>query len=266
MRPGQTADVSTETEEQRIRRERLRRLFDGIAGQYDAARPEYPAGILSALFATAAIGPGAAVLEIGCGTGQLTRQLAERSVDLTAIDIGPAMVAAARQAVPDPAVRFQVSSFEDFADDGPFDLIVSATAFHWVDPRVGWAKASRLLRQGGWLALLSTEERYPEPLRARLRELWARYSRRSVRVADQPAWLAGLRETAQFGETVEVVDTSQVRLPVQAVIAVERTRATFLSYSEQDQADFTADLTGLLEPGSHVDLVRETVLAMAPAV
>ena len=46
---------------------------------------------------------------------------------------------------------------------------------------------------------------------------------------------------------------------------VERTRATFLSYSKQDQASFTADLGGLLQPTTHVNLVQETFLAMAPA-
>jgi hypothetical protein len=55
-----------------------------------------------------------------------------------------------------------------------------------------------------------------------------------------------------------------LRLPAETVIGVERTRATFLSYTEQDQADFTADLNALLVPGSHIDLVQETFLAMAP--
>jgi SAM-dependent methyltransferase len=115
-------------------------------------------------FAHAAIGPGAAVLEIGCGTGQLTRKLAGRALSLTAIDIGVAMVAAAQRNITDPTARLQVASFEDLADTGPFDLIVAATAFHWVDPGVGLAKAARLLRPGGWLALLTTGERSPEPL------------------------------------------------------------------------------------------------------
>jgi ubiquinone/menaquinone biosynthesis C-methylase UbiE len=55
--------------------------------------------------AIAGIGPGADVLEVGCGTGQLTRQLAGRSLELTAIDIGPAMTAAARRTVADPMAR-----------------------------------------------------------------------------------------------------------------------------------------------------------------
>ena len=254
-----------ETEQQRRRREELRCLFDGVAGLYDATRPSYPAEIVDAVLARAAVGRGSNVLEIGCGTGQLTRQLAGRAFNLTAIDIGEAMIQAARRNVADPMVAFEVSSFEEFAASERFDLIVSATAFHWVDPGVGLAKAAQLLRPGGWLALLITEERYPEPLRSRLRELWTKYSRRTVRSASQPAWVATLQETALFGETVELIHTRALRLPAAAISGVERTRATFLSYSEQDQASFTADLSALLEHSSHVDLAQETLLSMAPA-
>ena len=52
---------------------------------------------------------------------------------------------------------------------------------------------------------------------------------------------------------------------METVLGVERTRATFLSYSKQDQAGFTADLKALLAVRSHIDLVQETFLAMAPA-
>ena len=97
--------VTLETPEQRTTRERRRVLFDGVAGLYDATRQSYPAQIVDAILTTAAAGPGAAVLEIGCGTGQLTRQLAGRGLNVTAIDIGPAMVDAARSAVPDPVGR-----------------------------------------------------------------------------------------------------------------------------------------------------------------
>jgi SAM-dependent methyltransferase len=167
--------------------------------------------------------------------------------------------------VPDPTVRFQVSAFEDLTDSGPFDLVVSATAFHWVDPDVGWAKAARLLRPGGWLALLTTGERYPEPLQTALRELWTRYRRQVAGWSDQPAWLAVLQETTLFGEMVQTSHERALRLPAETVMGVECTRATFLSYGEQDQAGFTADLGRLLESSPSVDLIQETFLAMVPA-
>lgn len=256
--------MTAETPEQRSRREQRRRLFDGVATRYDATRRGYPAEIVDAVLENARIGPGAAVLEIGCGTGQLTKDLAGRALHLTAIDIGAAMVAAARHNIADETARFQVTSFEDFSGSGPFDLIVSATAFHWVDPGTGLAKAARLLRPGGWLALLTTGERYLEPLRTELRNLWMRYSRQGA-WAEQPAWLTALRETPLFGATVEASHARATRLPAQTVLGVERTRATFLSYSQQDQADFTTDLGALLGHSSRIDVVEETFLAMAPA-
>jgi ubiquinone/menaquinone biosynthesis C-methylase UbiE len=256
--------VTAETQEQRRAREHRRILFDSVAGRYDATRQGYPTEIVDTVVADAAIGPGAAVLEIGCGTGQLTRQLAGRSFDLTAIDIGTAMVEAARRNVEGVKTRFRVCSFEDFAGRGPFDLIVSATAFHWVDPDVGLAKAARLLRSGGWLALLTTGERYPEPLQSRLHDLWRRYSRQDGEWPGQPAWLPALRESGLFGPTAEASHSRALRLSAETVVGVERTRAAFLSYTEQDQADFTADLQALL-PGAHIDLLQETFLAMAPA-
>lgn len=255
--------VTAETEEERTRRETWRRLFDDVAGLYEATRPGYPAEIVDAVLTTAGLGPGAAVLEIGCGTGQLTRQLAGREFRLTAIDLGPSMVAAAERNVADPLVRFDVCTFEDFAGTGPFDLIVSATAFHWVDPAIGLAKCARLLRSGGWLALLSTGELYSEPFRTQLRELWSRYCRQTVRAAYEPAWVAGVRDTALFGEPVELHHATPRRLSAAAVIGLERTRGTFLSYTEEEQADFTTDLTALLEPSSHIDLVQDTMLSMA---
>ena len=256
--------VAAETPEQRETREQRRVLFGGVAGLYDATRQGYPAEIVGAVVTNAALGSDAEVLEIGCGTGQLTRQLAGRAFSLTAIDISAAMAAAARRNVTDPTARFQVCSFEDFAGSGPFDLIASATAFHWIDPTVGLPKAARLLRPGGWLALLTTGERYPEPLQSGLRELWAAYSRQRGKRDGKPAWLTALRETPLFGETVETSHTKALRLPAETVLGVESTRATFLSYPEQDQVRFAADLKALLEPSPHIDLVQETFLAMAP--
>jgi SAM-dependent methyltransferase len=72
------------------------------------------------------------------------------------------------------AISFQACSFEDFAAPGSsFDLIVSATAFHWIDPEVRFSKSARLLRPGGWLVLLSIGEHYDEPLNTALRGMWA---------------------------------------------------------------------------------------------
>jgi SAM-dependent methyltransferase len=161
--------VEAETEQERSNRHYQRTLFDGVAQLYQASRRGYPAHIVEFVVTTAALRVGSAVLEVGCGTGQLTEGLACYGFNLTAIDIGPSMIAAARRRLDGSAVLFQVGSFEDFAAaEASFDLIGSGTAFHWIDPGVKFSKSAGLLRPGGWLALLATEERYDDPVGAAL--------------------------------------------------------------------------------------------------
>jgi tRNA A58 N-methylase Trm61 len=65
----------TEGETERDRRRHKRGLFDQVARLYEATRPGYPPELAEFVAATAGIGAGAAVLEVGCGTGQLTERL-----------------------------------------------------------------------------------------------------------------------------------------------------------------------------------------------
>lgn len=130
--------MAGESAAQRERRERNRTLFDGVAGLYDATRQCYPDMIVEHMLETAQLSAGSRVLEVGCGTGQLTSQLAGRGLQITALDIGAEMLRLARGNVSDLAVAFKHCAFEAFSDTGPFDLIVSATAFHWIDPTLAW--------------------------------------------------------------------------------------------------------------------------------
>jgi len=131
-------------------------VFDAVAEAYDAVRPGYPDELIDTACAIGALEKGSRVLEIGCGTGKLTEALVERQLRVDAVDPGPSMIELARRRTGHPdSVDFHVGRFEDVAlPDGVFDAVFSATAFHWVDPSVGWAKAARALRPGGMLALL----------------------------------------------------------------------------------------------------------------
>lgn len=129
-------------------------VFDAVAESYDRERPSYPPALVEEVCAAAGLGRGSPVLEVGCGTGKLTEALVERGLSVDAVDPGANMIAFARRRTGD-RVRFHLGRFEDVdLPDTAFDAVFSATAFHWVDPSVGWAKAARLLRPGGMLALL----------------------------------------------------------------------------------------------------------------
>ncbi len=138
-------------------RQQARTVFDEIAGLYDAARPGYPSEAITDLLARGEVGPASRVLEIGCGTGQATRDLAASGAALECLEPGPRLAARARQHLARfPNVRVSVTTFEAAqAEPGAYDVIVSATAFHWIDPSVAFDKAANLLRPGGSLALLT---------------------------------------------------------------------------------------------------------------
>ncbi len=258
--------MTAESDVQRARRHRQRVLFDEVAELYAATRSGYPPEIVDFVIRTAGLAPGSAVLELGCGTGQLTASLAGRGFELTALDIGPSLVAAAQRALGGPGVTFVVSSFEDFAAaDGTFDLIVCATAFHWIDPEVRFSKAARLLRPGGWLALVGTGERYDDPVGAALRQLWITRSDDGGAWArhPQPTDADSINGSGLFEPAVVQAHQRRAAMPASAVVGIENTRATALSWPAEERAEFTAQLRDLLAGCAGVQLTQRTSLAMA---
>lgn len=132
--------------------------FDEVAALYDRARPPYPEAVIEDLLALTGIRPGDHVLEIGCGTGQITVPLAERGLRITALEPGANLAAIASSKLAGyPAVAVVERRFEDYElPPEPFDLVVSATAFHWVDPKIRVVKSGAALKQGGHLAIIHT--------------------------------------------------------------------------------------------------------------
>ncbi len=140
------------------RRHRLRATFDAAAPGYEDARPVAPAEVFDDLVEHARLGPGARLLEIGCGTGQATLPLAERGFSILAVELGANLAEVARRKLaPFPDVEIVTSSFEDWDSGGElFDAVVSFNAFHWLDPDIRFAKSAAVLRPGGSLGVFGS--------------------------------------------------------------------------------------------------------------
>ena len=136
---------------------RYGRVFDQISAEYDRYRPAYPDQLLDRACQVAGIGSGDQVLEVGCGSGQLTRGLVARGLRVTALEPGQSLIALARRNLAGAgAVEFVNAQFEDvLLPRERFQAVFAASAFHWVDPEVSWQKAADVLVPGGTLALLS---------------------------------------------------------------------------------------------------------------
>jgi SAM-dependent methyltransferase len=140
-------------------RNRLRATFDRVAPLYDEARPGYPEALFDDVVSLSGVPPGGRILEIGCGTGQATVPLARRGYRILCVELGENLAAVARRRlVVYPQVEVRTGAFEDWpAEVGAFDLVTSATAFHWIDPKVAYPKAAQALRSGGAIALFWNE-------------------------------------------------------------------------------------------------------------
>jgi SAM-dependent methyltransferase len=131
-------------------------VFNEVAAEYDRYRPAYPDELVDQACQAAGIGSGDHVLEVGCGSGQLTRSLAARGLHVTALEPGENLVALARRNLAGSGgVEFLTAQFEDaLLPREQFQAVFSASAFHWIDPQVSWQKAADVLVPGGTLALI----------------------------------------------------------------------------------------------------------------
>lgn len=134
----------------------LGQVFNEVPELYDRVRPGYPDALFTDLVTITGIGERSPVLEVGCGTGQATRSLAALGCSVTAIEPGAGMAALARQRLAAFGnVTVESSTFEMWDDRGQrFDVLVAASAWHWVDPEIGWRRAREVLHPAGWMALL----------------------------------------------------------------------------------------------------------------
>ena len=123
---------------------------------YDAARPAYPDWVFDFLCERCGLAPNAATFEIGAGTGTATRRLLELgATPLLAVEPDDRLAAFLRKTIPDKALTVIPAPFEEaMLQEGTFDLGLSATAFHWLSEDFALGKVAKLLRPGGWWAML----------------------------------------------------------------------------------------------------------------
>src|SRR5271170_1684741 len=120
--------------------------FGNDAEGYDRARPGYPDALVARIVAGS---PGLDVLDVGCGTGIAARQFQAAGCRVLGVEPDARMAEFARST----GVEAEVATFEAWDAAGrEFDAVVAGTAWHWVDPVAGAARAAQVLRPGGRIA------------------------------------------------------------------------------------------------------------------
>ena len=131
------------------RHQRLASSFGAAAAAYERGRPPYPPAAVDWLLPAGA----SRVLDLGAGTGKLTRQLRDRGLDVIAVEPSAGMREELARAV--PGVPVHAGSAEQIPlPDGSVDAVLVAQAWHWVDRSRAVPEVARVLVGGGRLGLV----------------------------------------------------------------------------------------------------------------
>ncbi len=214
--------------------------FGAAAALYERARPGYPEGALEWLLPQ----NGHRVLDLGAGTGKLTRLIAQHDVEVEAVDPSPQMLAQLREQL--PQVRTRVGSAESIPlPDASVDAVLVGQAWHWVDVPVAAAEVARVLRRGGRLGLIWNER---DERVAWVRELSEILGRRGAQRMSYDNPLFG----AQFGQIEYLVQEWADLLTPAGLIELVASRSYVILAGLRERTAILGAVQDLLE--SHPDL------------
>lgn len=126
--------------------------FSTIIDDYDKGRPKYPKEIFSLILNYAGIKKESRLLEVGAGPGTATDEFLDYKLDV--LEISDEQINFLKRKYSEYTnISVKKSLFEDFNTEHPYDLLYSATAFHWIKPEIAYTKAVDCLKKGGTLAL-----------------------------------------------------------------------------------------------------------------
>lgn len=226
------------------------RRFGEAAAAYERGRPEYPAAIVDWLLADSP----ARVVDLGAGTGKLTRALVGRADTVIAVEPDPEMRRVLSELL--PGTSLLPGTGEDIPlRDGYADAVVVGQAWHWVDPVRAVPEVARVLRPGGSLGLIWNDRDESDPWIQVLSALLQEYGT-SPDADFEP--VVGL----PFGplETAELAWTHDV--PVAAVIDMITSRSYVIAMPQPRRAELVERLRVLADENTN----RVTGLVPVPYV
>ena len=171
-----------------------------MADVYERARPEYPAEAVDWIAKRLDLRPGRTVLDLGAGTGKLTRALVPTGARVIAVEPGDAMRAELERAVPS-AVALRGSAEVIPLGDESVDAITVGQAFHWFRHGEAIPELHRVLRRGRFIALVWNSRDLDNPLHQEIGDLIAPFVPPDRPPSDQ--WPLALEESPLFGPLEE---------------------------------------------------------------
>jgi SAM-dependent methyltransferase len=192
------------------------------------------------------------VLDLGAGTGKLTRQLCDRGLDVVAVEPSAGMREQLALAVPE--ARLLAGTAEHIPlDDRSVDAVLVAQAWHWIDAERALPEVARVLVPGGWLGLLWNIRDDSHDWVAELGRIMHRHGDDDN---DDPHPLVG----PPFGPLERHDVAWRYRLPPETLLDMVSSRSYVITLPPDDRAAVLADVRQLL--AGHPDLAGRDELEL----
>jgi SAM-dependent methyltransferase len=182
--------------------EEARRGFQAGADAYERGRPGYPPVAIEWLSTELGLRPGRTVVDVGAGTGKLTRELVASGADVVAVEPVPGMRDVLARTVPGARVLDGTAEALSLPGDS-VDAITVAQAFHWFDTTRSLAEFHRVLRAGGRFALIWNRRRRDQPLHRAINEITEPY-RGSAPRHESSDWGQAIASSGLFAPAAEL--------------------------------------------------------------
>lgn len=157
-----------------------RLTFNEDVENYDKWRPTYCKELFEDIIKYSGLNEDKKAIEVGIGTGQATEPFLLTGCDVTAIELGEGLTEYSKEKFKEYK-NFNIynTSFEDFeCDDNSFDIVYSATAFHWIPENIGYPKVLNMLKDGGTLAVFWNKpfvKREDDLLHQKIQSIYQKY-------------------------------------------------------------------------------------------
>lgn len=232
-----------------VNRDHLRRgpptSFAGVAGAYERGRPSYPEEAVRWLVGDEPLD----AVDLGAGTGKLTRVLVSLGHRVTAIEPLPEMLELLPAAAPGAFAMLGNAEIVPLPDDYA-DVVTCAQSFHWFDHAVALPEIARVLRPGGRLGLVWNSRDDRDAWMARLSEIIGNETVEETDVVPL------LERSGLFGSVERAVFTFEQALDREGLLDLVLSRSYVAKLSADDRAPVLEAVARLFDETAGADGVR----------
>jgi ubiquinone/menaquinone biosynthesis C-methylase UbiE len=227
------------------------RGFELVADVYERVRPSYPADTLAWFADRLDLRTGTTVLDLGAGTGKLTRSLVETGARVVALEPGDEMRAQMAAVVPE-AEPIAAGAEAIPLPDAAVDAATAAQSFHWFRLDEALPEIHRVLRPRGGLGLVWNERDPDDAFQQELSDLLQPFTAFGLRRMRERGWMEAIERSSLFGPLEEHVSGFVDELDGAALVERIRTISFVASAAERERDELETELRRLADAAGGV--------------